>query len=312
MAATMTKDWFIILNPVAGGGKATKYWPEMKQLFLSNGFDFEMAQTTGKGDAIELAKKAVLAGYKKIIAIGGDGTNNEAVNGIFSQSKIPTQHILYTLIPVGTGNDWIKTYNISKNFRKWIPLIKKLKTRKQDLGLVSYHYNGEKKERYFVNVAGMAYDGYIGKISTEKKGPTVSKFIYLSLIVSQLFKYKNRKAAVIFNGQEFESEFYSVNVGICRYSGGGMQLVPHAIPDDGLLALSYDTGVSKLGVLTMTPRLFTGSLGKHKKVKTHQVKMVRVEARENRSTYLEADGEFLGETPCEFYILDNVLNVIIP
>ena len=94
-----------------------------------------------------------------------------------------------------------------------------------------------------------------------------ASFIYLSLVISQLFKYKNRKAAVIFNGQEFESEFYSVNVGICKYSGGGMQLVPHAIPDDGLLALTYDTGVSKFEVITMTPRLFTGSLAKHKKSK---------------------------------------------
>lgn len=312
MADNIPKDWFIIMNPVAGGGKAKKYWPEMEQLFLSNGFKFELALTNDKGHAIELARQAILSGYKKIIAIGGDGTNNEVVNGIFSQTEISTHNILYTLIPVGTGNDWIKTYNISKNFRQWIPLIKNLKTKKQDLGLVSYYSNGDKKERYFVNVAGMAYDGYIGKVSTEKKGPVVSKFIYLSLIVSQLFKYKNRKAAVIFNGKEFESEFYSINVGICKYSGGGMQLVPHAIPDDGLLALTYDTGVSKLGVITMTPRLFIGSIDKHKKVKTHQVKMVRVEAREKRSTYLEVDGEFLGETPCEFYIKDRALNVIIP
>ena len=146
MADKRIKDWFIIMNPVAGGGKATKYWSEMEQLFLSNGFDFEMVQTTSKGDAIELARKAVLAGYKKIIAIGGDGTNNEVVNGIFSQTEIPTRNIVYTLIPVGTGNDWVKTYGISKDFRQWIPLIKQLKTRKQDLGLVSYYSDGEKKE----------------------------------------------------------------------------------------------------------------------------------------------------------------------
>lgn len=309
---TNIKEWFIVLNPVAGGGKTTKYWLQMAQLFDKCGFNYEVARTEGKGHAIELTRKAVLDGYRKIIAIGGDGTNNEAVNGIFSQDAVPPKEILYTLIPVGTGNDWIKTHKIPKDFKEWIPGIKKQKIFKQDLGIAHYHSNGQKQQRYFVNVAGMAYDGYIGKVSSEKKDPVVGKLVYLWLIFSQLFKYRNRKAAVIFNGQSFETEFYSINVGICKYSGGGMQFVPHAIPDDGLFALSYDIGVSKLAVITLTPRLFLGNLDKSKKVKTHQVKMVRVEAREDKPTFLEVDGEFLGETPCEFYLLDRVLNVIVP
>ena len=129
--------------------KAKKYWPEMEQLLLSNGFNFELAKTTDKGHAIRLASQAVLSGFKKIIAIGGDGTNNEVVNGIFSQTEIPTHNILYTLIPIGTGNDWIKTYGIPKDYRKWIPLIKNLKIRQQDLGLVSYYDNGQKKRTLF-------------------------------------------------------------------------------------------------------------------------------------------------------------------
>ena len=313
MSSKHIKDWYIVLNPVAGGGRALKYWPQMEQLFKENGFEYEVGRTTGKEHAITLTRDAILKGYRKIIAIGGDGTNNEVVNGIFSQKEVvPSKKIFYTLIPVGTGNDWIKTHGIPKDFKKWIPLIKNEKIFQQDIGIVDYLSNGEKKKRYFVNVAGMAYDGYIAKLTTEGKNPVVSKFVYIWLVISQLLKYKNRKAAVIFNGKEFENEFYSINVGICKYSGSGMQLVPHAVPNDGLLALSYDTGVSKLGVILLTPSLFLGTLAKSKKVKTHQVKMVRVEAREDRPTYLEVDGEFIGEAPCEYYILDRVLNVIVP
>ncbi len=305
------KEWYVILNPVAGGGKARREWKNMESLFQANGFEFELGETNDKGHAIVLAKEAIKKGYRNIIAIGGDGTNNEVVNGIFKQKDVPTKEISYALIPIGTGNDWRRTYNISKNYRKWIPLIKNKKTKFQDIGLASYYSEGEKLERYFVNVAGMAYDAFIGKKSAERKGG-VSKLVYLSLVLKYLFSYENKKAAVIFGDQDFEAKFYSINIGICKYSGGGMQLVPHAIPDDGLLALTYDGGLSKLEILKITPSLFSGNIGKHKKVFTHQVKQLRVEAREDRPTYLEVDGEFLGETPCEFTILEKSLNVIVP
>ncbi len=307
----MENNWLILLNPAAAGGKASREWPKIEKSLNENQFSYTVYKTERKGHAIELVQKGIQEGYRKIIAIGGDGTNNEVVNGIFGQEEVSPGGILYTLIPIGTGNDWRRTYNIPSDYKKWIPLIKNLKTKKQDIGLVHYHdEEGNKHKRYFVNVAGMAYDGYIGKLTSHKK--TVSKFIYLYLVITQLFNYKNRKAAVIFNNEEVEAPFYSVNLGICKYSGGGMQLVPHAIPDDGLMALTYDTGLSKFQIVTMTPRLFTGTITKHKKIFAHQVTHARVEAREDRPTYLEVDGEFLGQTPCEFYILNRVLNVIVP
>ncbi len=312
MAKPSNDKWFVILNPAAGGGKAGKQWESIKSCLTENGFDFDFAMTQDRGDAIKLATQAVLDGYRRIIGIGGDGTNNEVVNGIFSQEEISPGGVWYTLIPIGTGNDWIKTYGIPKDWSSWIPQIKKMKTKTQDLGLVHFSHEGKKKKRYFVNVAGLAYDAFIGKKAAERKGGLKSKAVYLSLVVSQLFKYRNRKAAVIFEDQEIEAEFYSINLGICKYSGGGMQLVPHAIPDDGLLALTYDTGFSKAEVIMVTPKLFSGKIGDHKKVFTHQVKRARVEAREEEPTFLEVDGEFIGETPCEFFILEKVLNVIVP
>ncbi len=311
MAFQNIKDWYIVMNPVAGGGKASKEWDKMVNLFNKHQMSFEVGKTKDKDHAIDLTISAIEKGYRNIIAIGGDGTNNEVVNGIFKQTKVKPSEIKYTLIPVGTGNDWIRTYKIPKNYKKWIPLISQKKTVKQDIGYVTYYSEGIQKDRYFVNVAGMAYDAFIGMKSAEKKGG-VSKLVYLSLVISQLFKYKNRKAAVLFENQIVEAEFYSINVGICKYSGGGMQLCPHAIPNDGLLALGYDTGLTKSEVILITPSLFTGNIAKHKKVFAHQVKSLKVEAREETPTLLEVDGEFLGETPCEFTIRENVLNVIIP
>lgn len=306
------QDWYIILNPMAGGGKAQRMWPEVERLLKAEGMGYTMVQTQHSGHGIALAREAVLSGYRKFLAVGGDGTNNEVVNGIFSQREVPPSGIIHTLLPVGTGNDWARTYRIPRDFRKWIPLLKQEKLCWQDLGRVEYQCGGETRTRYFMNVAGMAYDGFLVKKANETQGGVRNKLKYLLLLATQLFQYKNRRAAVIFEGHEFEAYFYAVNVGICKYSGGGMQLVPHAVPDDGLLALSYDIGLSKLDVIAMTPRLFWGNLAQHPKVRTHQVKTLRVEAREERPTYLEADGEFLGETPCTFSILPRALQVVIP
>ncbi len=307
----VSKEWYVVLNPVAGGGKAKRRWPEISRLLSENGITFEMGETKDKGHAITLTKDAITKGYRNIIAIGGDGTNNEAVNGIFKQNVIAPSQITYALIPIGTGNDWIRTYQIPKDYRKWIPILAQRKTKVQDVGHVTYFNDGKQEDRYFANVAGMAYDAFIALKSSAKKGG-VSKLVYLWLVVSHLFSYKNRKAAVIFEDKETEAEFYSINIGICKYSGGGMQLVPHSVPDDGLLALTYDTGLNKAEVITITPSLFTGNIAKHKKVLAHQVKNVRVEAREELPTYVEVDGEFLGETPCEFSIIEKLLKVVVP
>ena len=120
------------------------------------------------------------------------------------------------------------------------------------------------------------------------------------------------KAKVFFDGQEDENYYYSINIGICSYSGGGMQTVPHAVEDDGLFALSLFGPFSKLGVLLNTYRFYNRSVGKHPLVDCYQVKRVKIEAPKSTPTLLEVDGEFLGETPVEFSLIEKGLQIIIP
>ena len=90
--------WLVVVNPQASIGKCSKDWPEIKQILLSKGIDFVRQNITEKG-------------YKKIVSIGGDGTNNEIINGIFTQQRFPTSEITMGIIPIGTGNDWRRTFN---------------------------------------------------------------------------------------------------------------------------------------------------------------------------------------------------------
>ncbi len=304
--------WFVILNPVASGGAVRKKWPYVQQLLKEQGLIYDFAITNGPGQAIELAREGVEKGYRKIMAIGGDGTNNEVVNGICMQKVVPSQEIVYTILPLGTGNDWVKMYKISQDIPQCIAACKKMKTRLQDVGVVSYYKNGVQKERYFANVAGMAYDAFLCNEAANLKTRYFKQFFYLFLIFKCLFKYQLRKARLTFDGQVVEDYFYIINAGICRYSGGGMQTVPHAIPDDGLLALTFCRRISKFNVIKSTPMFYSGTVGEHPQVTTGQIKHLKVEAVDDAPTLVEVDGEFLGETPAEFSVLDKALQIIVP
>lgn len=306
------KKWYIIINPAASNGAVARQWEKILPQIEMHLADFTFAFTQYRGHGMALAADAIRQGYRHIIGVGGDGTNNEVINGIFSQTLVAPAEIVYTLFPIGTGNDWIRSYGIPKKIDDWLKMLAAGKTQLQDIGLVRYHQHGQQAQRYFANVAGMAYDAFVVQYAERYKRWVVHKFFYLLLVMRCLFMYRLRPAKVVFDKQEESNFYYTINVGICKYSGGGMQLVPHALPDDGLLALTLARRVTKLGVLFNTYRFYNGTLGKHPKITTHQVKEISVQGLEGLSTWVEADGELLGETPVGFTVLPKALRVLVP
>ncbi len=310
MQAPVTQAfWHIIANPAARGGAVKRQWPQIERLLQDLGFAYTVQFTAHRGHAARLIEDALLKGGRYILGIGGDGTNHELVDGIFSQQFVPPSEITYALLPFGTGNDWARQYGIPDNPALRLKRLLELKTVQQDIGLVRYQRDGQTLSRYFVNVAGMAYDGFIGKKLTEK--PARNKAHYLLKVAQYLTAYRLSKARITFDGHTVEDFFYTINIGLCRFSGGGMQFVPHAVPDDGLFALTFARKISKLEVLIQTPRFYNGSLLSHPKIEGHQARSIRVEHTDGIPTLLEADGEFLGETPVEFELLERALRVVL-
>jgi len=296
---------------MAANGRAGRVWPKIEKLLDTAGMNYEMVRTKYRDHAPDLVAAGTARGFRKIIAIGGDGINNEVINGIFLQKNIPTEQIEYTLIPMGTGNDWSRTHRIPTDYHQWIPQIAKANKIKQDIGLLSYFKNGKQRQRYFTNVAGLAYDGYLCKRMSEKKDfSNAIGFLWLTL--KELFKYKLRPAKVIFDEQEITDHFYTINIGICRYSGGGMQFVPHAIPDDGLLALTLAGPLTKWNVIMNSWRFYNGTIPKHSQVDIFQTKEIKIETVGEVATDVEVDGEYLGTTPVKCTILEGVLTILRP
>lgn len=301
--------WYIIANPAAGNGAAGRRWPDIEQVLQELGFSYTVKFTEYRGHAIRLVEDAVLKGLRYFLGLGGDGTNHEIANGILSQTIVPTTDITYALLPIGTGNDWARMYDIPQDPKLRLQRLQKGETVLQDAGKVNYLKEGQAAERFFINIAGLAYDAFIARQLDKHR--FINRMQYLLMVGQYLFQYQLTPARLRFNDQVVEDHFYTINVGICRYSGGGMQLVPHAVPDDGLFALTFARRLPKWEVLLQTPRFYNGTILNHPKISGFQTAHLRVEHIGDVPTLLEADGEFLGETPAEFFILEKALRMAL-
>lgn len=302
--------WQVIINPVAGNGKAGKKWEKIETEFIKANISFKLYRSERSLHCAEIAKQLIEEGSRKIIGIGGDGTNHEIINGLMQQDVVASDEITYGFIPVGTGNDWVKTHKTPKNIAKAVSIIKAEKTVLQDIGLAKYTLNNQVQQRYFVNVAGMAYDAHVSRKSNDRK--TTNALSYYFLIFKCLFEYVSKQARIVLDDKEVANQhYYTINIGLCKYSGGGMQFVPQAEIDDGEFAVTYIDSIPKFKVIDSTHYLYGGRIAKFKYAKLFKAKNIRIEAVDDEPTLLELDGEFVGETPVEFEIIPRALKVVV-
>jgi YegS/Rv2252/BmrU family lipid kinase len=307
---TITTDWLIVVNPNAGVKKGSKDWPFIRNLLEKEKISFTAVMTRERGDAIDLVADAINAGHRNVAIVGGDGTLNEVLNGIFKQKSVPVTEITIGMIPVGTGNDWCRMFHIPFDYAKAIMILKRKKTFLQDAGKVSYYHHDQIQERYFMNVAGMGYDALVAKKTNllkerGKGGP----FTYLYFVFAGLFQYRFMDAVIEVDGESvFKGEIFSMNVGICKYNGGGMMQVPFAIPDDGLMDVTLIKKTSKWLVIKYARKLFDGSLVDLPIVMTFKGKSVRI--RSTGKIFLETDGESLGHSPFNFENISSCLRIV--
>jgi YegS/Rv2252/BmrU family lipid kinase len=303
------REWLVIINPNAGNGKGKKDWDKISDLLKNEALPFDVNFTERKGHAIHFTIEGIAAGYRKIITVGGDGTLNEVVNGVFLNKNCPTTDISLALIPVGTGNDWGRMFGIPLDYKKAISIIGENKLMLHDVGLVSFYYGTEKKERYFINIAGLGFESVVVKRTNYQKDRGHSgKLIYFYNLLMSLISYKNTRAEIIIDGEKISADVFSLNVGNGRYCGGGMRQTPRALPDDGLLDVTIINGMGKFEIMRNLKILYDGTILQHPKIDGYKCKNIKVSS--DSVMYAEADGESLGQTPAEFSIIPDGINIV--
>ena len=309
MQSSLTEQWLVIVNPNAGSGKGKKDWDKISILLDNHKLPFTVKFTTSKGHAIKISKEGVEAGFRKIITVGGDGTLNEVVNGVFLNQGCLTTDISLAMIPVGTGNDWGRMFGISHDYDKAIGIIRDYNQMKHDVGMISYYNGSEKRSRYFINIAGLGFESMVvRRTNNQKEKGRTGKAIYFYNLLASLLSYNNTRADVFIDGRRIESNIFSMNVGNGRYCGGGMRQTPDASPDDGIFDVTIINGIGKLEIIKNLKILYDGTILSHPKIEGYKCKNIKVTS--GSTIYAEADGESLGHTPLEFSIIPSSINIV--
>ncbi|WP_299667088.1 diacylglycerol kinase family protein [uncultured Polaribacter sp.] len=298
-------SWFIIANPTSGNRNFSKRWKEIQQLLNNKNLDYSFAFSQFSKHEIELVQNAIQKGFRNIISVGGDGTLHNVVHGIMVQTYTKTSDITIGVIPLGTGNDWIKTYHIPNHIEKAIEIINNRKTVLQDIGVLETE---NKSISYFNNVAGIGYDGYIvSKLKSLKRFGTIS---YVLAGLYGLLFYKKSTFKIIFDDKIIKTNCLMVIFGICKFSGGGMQFTKDVNSADGLLDISIAKNLTLIDLVLNLPKLYSGKIVDHKKVATYKTKEIAV-IPQNSKPFIQADGELIGTRNIKVKILEKAVRFCI-
>jgi YegS/Rv2252/BmrU family lipid kinase len=298
----------LIVNPAAGAGGAERAWPLIAAHLREKGFSFDSVLTESPGHAITLARKAVTDGYTTLVSVGGDGTLNEIVNGIFAVPEAQRRSVLVGVIPVGTGTDFVRTLGLPRTWQEGCAHLLAHETRLVDIGEMGYTGKQGQETRYFVNVAGLGFDGEVvshTNYSSKKMGGTMP---YLTNLVITLVTYQNKDVTVRVDDETVPGRMNSVIVANGQWFGGGMWISPNSRPDDGLFDVIIIGDVGKLELLQTMPRLYKGTHLTHPKLSSFRARAVHVTSEQEM--WLQADGESLGRAPVSFCIHSEALRLI--
>lgn len=297
----------LIVNPVAGAGRTAKKWPQVMSLLQNAGLRFEHDLTEAPGHARELAKSAAKKGYELVVSVGGDGTINEVVNGLYDAGNIAD--VMLGIIGTGTGSDYIRTIGIPRTYQEACLCFKSPRKIAVDVGVVEYFSVNQMVKRLFVNFAGLGFDAEIVKATTQKYKTLNSTASYLTGLFTALLFYRNKQVTITLDGGLAEKKVCAVLVNNGKYGGGGMFAAPDADLTDGLLDVLIIGDLSKPDLLWSLPRVYRGTHLTHPKVTMKRAREIEIQSAE--VMFLQADGELLGGLPARFYILPAALNIAI-
>lgn len=295
--------WFLIVNPSSGNKNFKNSWNEIKYLLNLKKIQYSFAFSQYTKHEVELVREVIKKGYKIIISVGGDGTLHHVINGVMTQTYIKTNKVKIGIIPLGTGNDWIKTYNIPNSIEKSIAIIKKNTTILQDIGCITL-LNGKKE--YFNNLAGIGYDGYV--VKNLKYLKKVGSIAFLLSGLYSLLSYRKKKYTITIGDETLKEECLMIIFGICKYSGGGLRVTKYPNPTDGLLDITIVKKFSFFNLLFNLPKLYNGNIVHHKKVDNYKVKELNII---NDNSIIEADGEVVGYGSLDVTILQNAVQFLV-
>jgi len=278
----------VILNPVAGRGAGARLAPRIVDHLRRFGLDFDLVSTTAPGDACAIARQAALQGQGAVIAVGGDGTFNEVLNGLMvvrEGAEVPALGV----IPIGTGNDFAFGAGLSLDLETACQVVAEAQTRLLDVGLFEAE---NESPRFFGNGIGVGFDAMANLESRKIKRLNGSLLYLVAVLRTLAFYYDAPYTAICVDGKELAQHSLMISVmNGCRM-GGGFYMTPDSSMDDGLLDLCIANQVGRPKMVAFVPKFMRGTHTTDRDVT--MMRGVRITVDSESPWVSQVDGEIYG------------------
>jgi len=278
-------DQLLIVNPIAGRGAGERVIPRIVRLLREHGLSFDLVRTERPWHAAELARQAVVSGYRTVVAVGGDGTSNEVLNGLMAAREAGEGEAAMGVLCVGTGNDFAYGMGIPLDLEEGCAALARGRTRRVDVG----HARGF---RYFGNGIGIGFDAAVNVVASRLQRLRGFLVYLIAVLRTLLFYYRAPLTRIELDDQTLEQPALMISVMNGRRMGGGFLMTPFSRPDDGLFDLCIGQKMSQLEMLSFVPRFMKGTQVGDPRVTMARSRRVRVTVRDGTQV-VHADGETL-------------------
>jgi len=293
----------VIVNPTAGGGRAARLLPWLHERLAARP-DARVEVTGRAGDAERLAASVAQSQPGRIVAVGGDGTVQEVVNGIMASEAIGAS---LGIVPVGSGNDLARSVGLPRDpAAAWTVAIGRGE-RSIDL---MHATSGDGRERWFGSAGGIGFDAQVAAEMASRSGWQRGRAGYLLTTLSELRRFDNRSVELRMDGVVTTAQVLFVAVANGEYYGGGMRITPGARVDDGMLDLCIVGNISRLTALAQLANLYRGTHVNHPQVEVQRGRSVSITG--DPATLVHLDGEPFGGLPVSVEVHAGRLTIAAP
>ena len=302
-----------IVNPTAARGRAVQVWEEARRELGRRGIAFAEHVTGGPGEAAGVARAAFSDGVTRVVAVGGDGTLNEVINGYFDESGRAINRLSAVgLLPSGTGSDFRRTLGLATTADA-LRALARGRTRSLDAARIAFA-GGVGLSRHLINLASFGLGGDAVRLVSDWRGRwprwVGGRARFVAAALCALGRYRNVGVRVSLDeGRELRVESNLIVVANGRYAGGGMMFAPGAELDDGLLDVVLTDGVSRLEIVRELSRVGRGGHLRNPKVSLVRARAVTIES--DPPLAVEVDGEPAGQTPARLSVLPGAVRFIV-
>lgn len=299
-----------IVNPRSAGGATERQWPALAGKLLQAGVDVEARFTSRAGEAAELTRRALREGVRRVLAVGGDGTFNEVINGFFDGEAPLGADAEIGILCRGTGCDFIRTLGIPKDDDLAVRRIAQGTPRRIDVGRVRFvNLAGQEEVRYFANVAEAGLGGAVVRRVNQSSKAMGGFATFLWATLATVLTHHNHSAEISIDDRHVRNlPLCNAVVANGRYMGGGMKILPDADPSDGQLDVMLMGDLARWEVMVNLLRVYRGTHVGHPKVERFSARTVRITSP--KPLPLDLDGEAVGTTPARFEIVPGAVSIV--